>query len=123
MIIVRTKSTLAMLKHIRESIHDGSIETWIEDREGDFTHNTMQWRNRAWFHAVRYNGDRIEFRIVCTRQRPINRVEYAVYHGRFVEMLLTHCQRFIREIECSPRAIENKDRVIPKNYGRDSDED
>lgn len=123
MIIVRTKKTLALLRHLREAIEGDEIDTWAEDAEGDFTHDAPQWRNKAWFHAVRYNADRVEFRIVCTRNRPLSRVEYALYHGRFIEMLINHCVRYIDNIECTPTAIEGKDRVTPRNLNRRENEE
>jgi hypothetical protein len=78
-----------LLTNIKSSIQDGSIETWAVDSDGDFTHSPEQWKNRAWFRPV-IKEDRVVFRILTPKSVTMSRTVYAVYHGRFIEMLLTH---------------------------------
>jgi hypothetical protein len=74
---------------MKDEMQKRSIETWSVDADGDFTHSTPQWVNKAWFRPVVY-ADRLVFRILTPKGTRMNRAVYAVYHGRFIEMLLNH---------------------------------
>jgi hypothetical protein len=78
-----------LLRDIRQAIRNGSIETWELDRDGDFTHVPDQWKNLAWFHPI-VEEDRLVFRILGQRSKKMSKATYGVYHGRFIEMLLSH---------------------------------
>lgn len=78
-----------LLTAIRKAIRAGSIVTWLVDSDGDFTHAPEQWKHKAWFRA-RVTEDRIIFNILAPRNTDMTRAVYAVYHGRLIEMLLTH---------------------------------
>jgi hypothetical protein len=79
----------AFLNAIRAEIAAGKVQTWSFDKDGDFTHTPEQWRLKAWFRP-RVSGDRIDFLILTPQKTKMNKATYAVYHGRFIEMLLTH---------------------------------
>jgi len=78
-----------LLNEIKTSIRNRTIETWLVDSDGDFTHTPNQWQNQAWFRPS-VGQDRLEFYILGNRAHVMSKVTYAVYHGRFIEMLLTH---------------------------------
>jgi hypothetical protein len=78
-----------LLNGIRKAIRDGSIETWLVDSDGDFTHAPTQWKHKAWFRP-RVTDDRLIFNILAPRGTDMTRTVYGVYHGRLIEMLLTH---------------------------------
>src|SRR5215470_18128541 len=78
-----------LLNKIKAGIRDGSIETWQIDSDGDLTHSPPQWRNQAWFRPVAL-ADRIVFNILGQTEKAMSKVDYGVYHGRLIEMLLTH---------------------------------
>jgi len=78
-----------LLRKIRALIRDGSVETWAVDDEGDYTHVPEQWRARAWFTPTPYE-DKLVLNILGTKSKRMSKAVYAVYHGRFIEMLLTH---------------------------------
>ncbi len=78
-----------LLRDIRTAIRNESIETWDLDRDSDFTHAPTQWKNLAWFHPI-VEDERIVFRIIGQRGNKMSRATYGVYHGRFIEMLLSH---------------------------------
>jgi hypothetical protein len=85
-----------LLKEIRAGISSGKIETWRMDKDGDFTHVPPQWANHAWFHPNIEDGQ-LTFYIIGTKSGPMSSATYAVYHGRFIEMLLSHFDRkFVR---------------------------
>jgi len=88
-VIVRTVEPRALLQLIKQSIKDSGIETWSVDSDGDFTHTPPQWSNEAWFRPV-VQEDRLIFNILTPKSRHLSRTIYGIYHGRFIEMLLTH---------------------------------
>ena len=92
-IIVETTQAERLVSLIQEAIDDGSVRTWSYDTDGDFTHTAEQWNRAAWLRPAA--GDRLVFNILAPRGVQLSRVVYAIYHGRFIEMLLTHFdQRF-----------------------------
>ena len=103
MIIAYTATPNRLLRMIKEAIDMGDIDTWVYDREGDFTHVPHQWRNKAWFEPHKYQGEKIVFKIIESAIVPLDQELYGLYNGRFAEMLITHFSRFIKRIEISPR--------------------
>ena len=80
----------------------GGIDTWIVDNEGDFTHIPPQWREKAWLRrSTSMNKNELVFGIIGRKDMEMSKTIYAVYHGRFVEMLLTHFDLEIEEIKVS----------------------
>jgi hypothetical protein len=78
-----------VLESISAKVRTGAIETWQIDDDGDFTHSPDQWKYLAWFRPV-VEDDRIVFRILGRPGAVMSKATYGVYHGRFIEMLLTH---------------------------------
>lgn len=102
-IFVKTNTPGILVENIKKYIDEHKIDTWSVDSDNDFTHNVDQWRNRAW---VRYKIEcgRVVFCVLCRKDANMTIAEYAVYHGRFVEMLLAHFDRDCDAIEVSPLA-------------------
>ncbi len=99
---VFTERPQTLLRKIREGIEDESIVTWSVDEDGDFTHDKPQWRNKAWMRKKHIEPNKfIIFGIIGQKNRPIKKSEYAVFHGRFAEMLLSHFDEMISNIEIS----------------------
>jgi hypothetical protein len=88
-VIVYSSDPPALLRAVGSATKDGKIETWSTDSDGDFTHSPEQWRKKAWFRPKLSDG-RIIFNIFPPQKTVMSSVTYAVYHGRFVEMLLAH---------------------------------
>jgi hypothetical protein len=88
-VVVQTPNPQALLEAIRLAIRQGKVETWSLDPDGDFTHSPEQWRHKAWFRPRVADG-RIVFRILTPKNAVLSTATYAVYHGRFIEMLLAH---------------------------------
>jgi len=78
-----------LLNKIKASIHDGSIETWLIDKDSDLTHSPAQWKNQAWFRPT-VGAGKLVFYIIGPQSKRMSRTVYGVYHGRLIEMLLTH---------------------------------
>ena len=85
-----TSTPTKLLTTFKEKIDDEEIVTWSYDGDGDFTHNVDQWRNKAWLRPVVKN-DRLLLTILKPKNENISKVVYGVYHGRFIESMLTHC--------------------------------
>ena len=102
-IFVKTSTPNTLIRKIKEAIDNKAIDTWSYDQQGDFTHETEQWARRAWIRALPENG-RVVFYALCRRDKNMSITEYAVYHGRFVEMLLAHFDRDCEDITVSPLA-------------------
>jgi len=85
-----TSDPVGLLKTFKKAIDDGHVVTWIYDKDGDFTHNTDQWRYQAWLRPT-IQVDRLVMTIIPRKDRSVTKAVYGVYHGRFIESLLTHC--------------------------------
>ncbi len=86
---IATANPSTLLAKIRQAIISGQIETWQVDKDGDFTHSPQQWRHRAWLRPF-IREESLEFGILPNKESGLGRSVYAIYHGRFIEMLLTH---------------------------------
>lgn len=88
-IIIKTDNPKSLLQKIKAAIDNGSIETWSYDDDSDFTHSPDQWKNKAWLRPKIYVN---ELRLGILKQKDVNlsKLVYGVYHGRFIEMILTH---------------------------------
>jgi hypothetical protein len=73
---------------IKKLIDQGHITTWAYDKDGDFTHTPPQWKNKAWLRPEE-QSDKLRLTILAP-QSGVTREIFAVYHGRFIEMLIAH---------------------------------
>jgi len=80
-----------LLKLIRSEIDQGRIDTWAYDKDGDFTHTASsgQWTNQAWLRPS-VTSEMLMFGIIGRTNVVLTNEVYAVFHGRFIEMLLAH---------------------------------
>jgi hypothetical protein len=102
-IYVKCLNPRKLVNDINEAIKQSSIDTWSVDKDGDYTHTAKQWVNNAWFHPI-IETDRVVFSIWGRVNVNLSIVDYAIYHGRFVEMLLTHFDQQCDSIEVSSLA-------------------
>jgi hypothetical protein len=91
-VIVKTSDPAGLLAAIRKAIDDGHVVTWSYDADGDFTHTPEQWKFKAWMRPSIPTSPTGEIRFYILHNRNVNmtRAIYGVYHGRFIEMLLSH---------------------------------
>ena len=87
-VIVKTASPIRLVNRIIEMIDDDVIDTWTYDSDKDFTH-VGQWENKAWF-TPEFATNQVKFALLGRKSVDMTLMEYAVYHGRFVELLLNH---------------------------------
>lgn len=88
-LVINTSKPAALLTEIKKAIDDNKVETWSYDSDGDFTHTPDQWKYQAWLRPVVAPGVLI-FGLVGKTDIQMTKLIYGVYHGRFIEMLLTH---------------------------------
>jgi len=88
-ITFNTPDPRGLLAALKKAIDDRHVVTWAYDRDGDFTHATEQWRNKAWLRPKFGNGA-LRFGIIKPNDQNISKEMYAIYHGRFIESMLAH---------------------------------
>jgi hypothetical protein len=86
---VTTAKPKTLLAAIKKAIDDKKVVTWEYDADGDLTHSLEQWKNKAWFKPEVMEGCLV-LGIVGQAKINTSTEVYAVYHGRFTEMLLAH---------------------------------
>jgi hypothetical protein len=90
-----TDQPAALLSAIKKKVASGAITTWVIDAEGDLTHASEQWTQKAWMRP-KVLEDRLLFNIIGVKEGKMSRTIYAVYHGRLIQTLLVHFDDMIR---------------------------
>lgn len=88
-LFVVTSHPSALLAAIKSAVVNKHVDTWEYDGDGDFTHSPPQWKNKAWLRPSVMSGS-LTLGIIGQSGIPMSKEVYAVYHGRFLEMLLAH---------------------------------
>ncbi len=88
-----TEDPEKLLAEFKKKIDSKAIVTWSYDDDGDFTHTPSQWVRRAWLRPRIQNGKLALF-VIPPREKTISTEVYAVFHGRFIESMLVHCDNF-----------------------------
>lgn len=88
---IYTTDPSGLLKKIKKAIDDEKVVTWSYDSDGDFTHVTSnnQWKGKAWLRPHVKDGY-LHMAILGKKDEKLSSEVYAVYHGRFAEMVLVH---------------------------------
>ena len=90
MLTFYTNTPRKLLAAIKTAIDEGHVRTWRYDRDGDFTHAETQWERKAWMCPSVVEGSALRFGILFASGVTNTREVYAIYHGRFTEMMLAH---------------------------------
>ena len=96
-----------LLMDIKAAIRSGTVQTWELDTDWDFTHSPTQWKNQAWFRPSIESGQLV-FRILGQKSETMSMETYAVYHGRFIEMLLAHFDQKFTSASATAQAISGE---------------
>ena len=107
---VNTDDSQGLLDSIYAAIDEGSIETWAYDDDMDFFHDTAdgQWEGEAWLRPIVGEGA-LGLNVIAPA-KGVSMEAYAVYHGRFIEMLLAHFDEEFSEAFGTAKATKD-DRV------------
>ena len=88
-VYVKTEKASELLEKLKKAIDDENIKTWKYDDDGDFYHSPEQWHYNGWLRP--YITDKyLIFGILKPKDETMKTVTYAVYHGRFIETMLSH---------------------------------
>lgn len=93
---LKTNTPQALLNAFKKAIDEKRILTWSYDVDGDFTHTPDQWKNKAWLRSHVRTGELV-LTIIKQKDVNISSLIYAVYHGRFIESMLQHCDTLFSE--------------------------
>ncbi len=105
-ITVHTDNPRDLLVAIKRAINENRVRTWSYDTDGDFTHTAEQWRSKAWLRP-REEDHALVLSILTPRGTKLSTELYAIYHGRFIEMLLAHFDGMFRRAAASAMPESN----------------
>lgn len=100
-LIIKTSNPSKLLSEIKKAIDGNKIRSWSYDSDGDFTHTPEQWERKAWLRVKKNSLGELSFGILGQRDINTSKLIYAVYHGRFAEMLLNHFDNEFSKIEAT----------------------
>jgi len=63
----------------------------------EITHTSEQWRKKAWLRPKIVEKNELIFHILGPKDESIDKAVYAVYHGRFIESMLRHCDELFSD--------------------------
>jgi hypothetical protein len=95
-----------LLATFKRKIDQKHVVTWSYDKDGDFTHETDQWRHKAWLRSEIQAG-LLLLHIVRPNNSNVSREVYAIYHGRFIEAMLAHCDTLFSHASASALATSS----------------
>ena len=109
-----TDDAQGLLDEVKKQIDEGDIETWAYDSDGDFSHTAFsgQWKGKAWLRP-KVEKERLRLRIIKPENKKVAREVFAVYQGRFIEMLVKH----VPDLFTDARATPNPDADEPSLEG------
>jgi hypothetical protein len=106
----KTTEPKRLLATYKKAIDDGHIKTWSYDEDGDFTHTAEQWLRKAWLRPKIIPGQELIFYILAPRETRMSSEVYGIFHGRFIESMLVHCDRIF--IDASASAMPESGDVV-----------
>ena len=89
----KTSTPKKLIAAYKKAVDDGHVTTWSYDGDGDFTHTVEQWSGKAWLRPRVIEGKELVLHILAPRETELSSAAYAVYHGRFIESMLRHCDK------------------------------
>lgn len=105
-IYFETNDPARLLRTFKKAIDDKHVVTWSYDQDGDFTHTPDQWQNKAWLKPTVEAG-RLRMNVVPNKRYVTTKAIYGVYHGRFIESMVTHCQDLFDRATATAKATNS----------------
>jgi hypothetical protein len=96
-IYVKTATPVELLATYKKAIDGGHVKTWAYDSDGDITHTAEQWNRKAWLRPKIQEGTALALYILTPKDQDLSSEIYAIYHGRFIESILRHCDKLFSE--------------------------
>ncbi len=97
---IKTKTPGSLLNDIKRGIDGGQITTWSYDSDGDFSYVYEQWKGKAWLRPA-IKEDELIFNIIGQRSTKLGSLTYAIYHSRFIEVLLKNYDKQFSSVSAS----------------------
>ncbi len=107
-VIVQTPTPSKLLADIKTAIKEGHVKTWLLDTDGDLTHEPEQFRNKAWLNPTVGPGVLL-FGLLGQTNVTMTKPLYGIYHGRFIEMLLSHFDDEFTSVTATAQKESNVD--------------
>jgi hypothetical protein len=107
---IQTNNPAGLLATITNAFASTSTTppTWRSDTYKELTHKPSEWDSEGWFAAITpRSGDTelvFSFRTYAAKTKKNSNI-YPYYHGRFVEMLISHFKSGIDSIVVTPTSI------------------
>jgi hypothetical protein len=102
-----TDDAQGLLDEIKKLIKEGHITTWACSTNGNFTHTPTQWKNKVWLKPE-VKDDRLRLKILKPKDGELTREVFAIYHGRFIEMLIKHVPKLFTSARATPNASKDE---------------
>ena len=100
-----------LVQKVKKLIDQNHIDTWTYDKEGDFTHSVQQFRNKAWLRPET-TDDGLRMKVIKPKDENLKRAIYAIYQGRFIEMLITHVSTLFTKAVATADPIAGDSSVV-----------
>jgi hypothetical protein len=109
-IYLMTADAAKLLADFKNKIRQGHIVTWSCDTDGDFTHTPQQWAQKAWLRP-QLLPDRLRLAILKPTGSNVTWPIYGVFHGRFIESMIEHCNALFTSAQATPNPVAQVDVV------------
>ena len=87
MISIYAAQPAILLQNLKKAARQLQIPPWECDEEGDFTQSRVKEQRKAWLRPSA-GGNVLNFSFLGPQDVALEKGVYALYHGRFLEMLL-----------------------------------
>src|SRR6266496_3320238 len=87
----------ALLRAIIAKVDQQAVVGWMSDGES-FTLTAPEWSSKAWLRPFPQT-EQLVLGLVPSEGQEMSKELYAAYHGRLVEMLLTHFSDMMNAVE------------------------
>jgi hypothetical protein len=104
MLTFPTSRPQALLNSFTNAIAADDITTWTKDSDGDFSHKSTQWKNRAWLRPEVVAEISLRFTIIFGENEQERRAVYSFYHGHMIETFINH---FFKDFTPNAQATPN----------------
>lgn len=107
-VIVMTTKPRGFVASICHVIDEGHIDTWTYENHEDkiyFTHSAQQWNRRAYLRPNEGRG-LVTFNVIKPKSKPVSRFVFAIYEGRFIEMLVAHFPTSFTLAAATPNPVD-----------------
>lgn len=94
-VIVEASDPRTLLAEIRKAVRGGTCKPWHCDSDGDFY--LAEESPRVWLRAE-IDSAKFVLRVLPAQGKHVSKRQYAVYHARFVELLLNHFDRQFQSV-------------------------